>query len=187
MTDRINVMVDLETLGLGYDAPILSIGAVAFARSEVLDLQCHYGISLKDSIARGRVPSASTIQWWLQQDDAARKALDSKLVAGETVIEAMRWFADWIKSVQVFADAPVHVWGNGADFDVAMLRHAFAKTGIAEPWHYRNVRCFRTYMAEFGLDEDWVQPSVKHDALADAAAQAQTLINCWNRLGVKYD
>ena len=51
------------------------------------------------------------------------------------------------------------------------------------PWNYRHVRCFRTVMAEFGLDTDWVKPLVAHDALADAEAQARTLQNCMRRVG----
>lgn len=182
MTDRIDIMIDLETLGLGYDAPILSIGAAVIANREVTLGGYHEGISLKDSIAEGCVPSASTIEWWLRQAPEAQLALAAKIAGGERLLAVLRDFANWVRGYP-----GAYVWGNGADFDIAMLRHAFAKMGIDEPWSYRNVRCFRTYMAEFGRDEDWVQPTVKHDALADARAQAQTLLNCRKRLGVKHD
>lgn len=182
MSDRIDIMIDLETLGLGYDSPILSIGAAVIANGEVMLGGYHVGISLEDSIAHGRVPSASTIEWWLRQAPEAQQALAKKLSTGVSVNVALLDFANWVRSRY-----GAYVWGNGADFDIAMLRHAFAKVGLDEPWSYRNVRCFRTYMAEFGHDEDWVQPSVKHDAQADAHAQAQTLVNCWKRMGVKHD
>ena len=180
MTNRIDVMIDLETMGLGTNAPILSIGAVAFrAFGEGLGATFHQGISLEDSMASGRQPTASTILWWLQQDDAARKQVRHKCENGGTMGEALLGFAEWMKSL----GGELYVWGNGANFDISILEQAYLDAGMRTPWGYRNVRCFRTVMSEFGDDSDWVKPTVAHDALADAEAQARTLQNCMRRVG----
>lgn len=175
MTKRIDVMIDLETMGLGTNAPILSIGAVAFDLVEDGTIaRFHAGISLENSMAAGRQPTASTILWWLQQGEEARRQVCQKCAGGGTVTMALRGFAEWMASLP----GEPYVWGNGANFDISILEQAYLDAGMRAPWGYRNVRCFRTIMAEFGLDSDWVKPLVAHDALADAEAQARTLQNC---------
>lgn len=129
-------------------------------------------------MARGRRPTASTILWWLQQGDEARKQVRQRCESSGDFDAALLAFAAWIKSLP----DTVYVWGNGANFDIAILEQAYLDRGIHTPWGYRNVRCFRTVMAEFGLDTDWVKPLLAHDALADAEAQARTLQNCYARM-----
>ena len=180
MTERrIDVMIDIETMGLGTNAPILSIGAAAFDLFEDgIKATFHQGISLEDSMTVGRRPTASTILWWLQQDDAARKQVRQKCETGGTLTSALRAFDAWTKSLPGIS----YVWGNGANFDIAILEQAYLDESMRTPWGYRNVRCFRTVMSEFGIETDWVEPRVAHDALADAEAQARTLQNCMCRI-----
>lgn len=176
---RIDVMIDLETMGLGANAPILSIGAVAFSRFGVgIEDTFHQGISLEDSMANGRVPTASTILWWLQQSDEARGQVRQKCEHGDPVAAVLCEFDAWMQSLP----GVPYVWGNGVNFDIAILEQAYLDAGMRTPWGYRNVRCFRTVMAEFGVESDWVKPAVAHDALADAEAQARTLQNCMRRI-----
>ena len=181
MTSRVDVMIDLETMGLGTNAPILSIGAVAFrASGDGLGATFHEGISLEDSMASGRRPTASTILWWLQQGDEARKQVRQKCISGLPVAVALQALAAWMKSLPGIP----YVWGNGANFDIAILEQAYLDQGLRTPWGYRDVRCFRTIMSEYGSDLDWVKPLVAHDALADAEAQARTLQNCMRRMAM---
>lgn len=178
---RIDVMIDLETMGLGTNAPILSIGAVAFSQFGVgIESTFHQGISLEDSMASGRRPTASTILWWLQQSDEAREQVCQKGGCGVRLAAGLAAFDAWIKSLP----GVPYVWGNGANFDIAILEQAYLDAGMRTPWGYRNVRCFRTVMAEFGVESDWVKPVVAHDALADAEAQARTLQKCYQRMAI---
>lgn len=177
---RIDVMIDLETMGLGTNAPILSIGAVAFnCFGYGIEATFHRGISLEDSMANGRRPTASTILWWLQQSDEAREQVRQKGGGGARLAGVLAAFDAWIKSLP----GVPYVWGNGANFDIAILEQAYLDAGMRTPWGYRNARCFRTVMSEFGAESDWVKPVVAHDALADAEAQARTLQNCMRRVG----
>lgn len=145
---RIDVMIDLETMGLGTNAPILSIGAIAFrASGDGLGATFHEGISLEST-------------------------------SGLPVAVALQALSAWMKSLP----GVPYVWGNGANFDISILEQAYLDAGMRTPWGYRNVRCFRTVMSEFGIETDWVKPVVAHDALADAEAQARTLQNCMQRI-----
>lgn len=176
---RIDVMLDLETMGLGTNAPILAIGAVAFSQfGDGIEDTFHQGISLEDSMTNGRQPTASTILWWLQQSDAAREQVRQKGGCGARLAGVLAAFDAWMKSLP----GTPYVWGNGANFDIAILEQAYLDAGMRTPWGYRNVRCFRTVMSEFGIETDWVKPVVAHDALADAEAQARTLQNCMRRI-----
>ncbi|CAM7540570.1 3'-5' exoribonuclease Rv2179c-like domain-containing protein [Citrobacter freundii] len=80
-TDHLNafythLMVDLETMGSGPDAPIVSIGAVYFDPSTGnTGAEFYQVVSLESSMSFGMKPDASTIQWWLKQSSEARSAI----------------------------------------------------------------------------------------------------------------
>ena len=68
-----DLMIDIETMGKEHDAAILSISACYFDRKtseigEKFDQQ----INLENSLKGGRTICASTLLWWLEQDDKAR-------------------------------------------------------------------------------------------------------------------
>lgn len=69
-------MVDMETMGNGPDAPIVSIGAVFFDPSTGnTGAEFYQVVSLESSMSFGMKPDASTIQWWLKQSSEARSAI----------------------------------------------------------------------------------------------------------------
>ena len=73
-------MLDIETLGTGTHAAIKSIGALTFdpMTSQVMDVRdtraFHRLIDLSKSKHAG-VIDAATVDWWMMQSEAARKAL----------------------------------------------------------------------------------------------------------------
>ncbi len=166
-----DVMVDLETLGTGTNALILSIGAQAF-QLETQQLYPQQCIRLKidpvDAQRLGQVIDASTVSWWLKQDENARQSLSSDFQ--DTLLGALRKFTDWLNTY-----GPRRVWGNGATFDISILEDAYNLAGIAAPWKFRDVRDMRTIIdvaARLGVEVPRVKPTIAHDALADATAQA---------------
>mgnify|MGYP006408929027 CR=1 FL=1 len=72
-----HIMIDLETMGTRPDAPIISIGAVAFDANGPLD-SFYAGVNLGSSVNSGAKIDASTVLWWMQQSDEARAALVPK-------------------------------------------------------------------------------------------------------------
>lgn len=158
-----HVMLDLETLGTSPGCCIASIGAVAFDSSGVLD--AFYGRA-----AWGGHLDPSTIQWWLKQDGPAREAL---LKSPRTP------FPDLAAGfLEFLGDSPL--WGNGADFDNAILAYAVRSVGLT-PWSHRANRCYRTMKSL--VDIPYEPPVIPHHPLHDAEAQANHLIKIYAALG----
>ena len=175
MTD---VMIDIETLGKGNDALILSIGAVEFnLRAGVLGSEFTQRIDVASSQGHGAKLDASTVVWWMQQSDTARKAIGNG--RGMMLAEAMDSLSRYLYMVAPFSDMKLlNVWGNGSTFDISILEDSYKLVGEVEPWTFRNVRDMRTMvdlMGRFGIS--YGKGPVAHTALADARAQANHLIH----------
>lgn len=188
MTTRPNlhVSIDLESLSTSPAAVILSIGAVAFC--EDTGRSAHFVTVVSINSQSDRQVDASTLQWWEQQSPEARLILD---LANEpdapTLTQALDMFTDWIGSFGNEYD--VHVWGNGSDFDVAMLSHAFKQRSPFVPWHFKKARDMRTLYditARFALDIKAYIPSVgvAHNALDDAQYQANIIHESLRQIGL---
>lgn len=164
-----HLMVDLETLGTTADSVILSIGAVKFdlATGKIDDAGFYSSISVESNLAWKRRISEDTLLWWFKQDAAAQQVFfEPKDVLEDALVQ----FSDWI------GNGDYEVWSNGADFDLPMLAHAFSTCGIEIPWKFWNSRCFRTYKNLPGAKAVNVPfTGVKHNALSDAAHQAQAV------------
>jgi DNA polymerase III epsilon subunit-like protein len=164
-----HVMVDLETLGTAADAVILSIGAVKFdLDSTAIDDKGFYAsVSVDSNLEHKRRIQEDTLIWWMKQSPEAQGVFhEEKQTLGVALID----FSDWL------GDDTLNVWSNGADFDLPMLAHAFVSLGIEVPWKFWNSNCFRTYKklpGSKGIKAPVL--GVKHNALADAYSQAQTL------------
>ena len=164
-----DVMIDLETMGTEADAPVVSIGAVFFdIEKEKLGPTFQMVINLDDQFKLGRKPSASTIKWWMGQNDAAKKVFSDQ---GQSPEEVLKLFRDWFNQ---FKNKP-HAWGNGSTFDITILESLFKDVGYREPWEYNKVMDLRTYK-RFNVKDSFVKGEVAHDALKDAIAQAEMVI-----------
>ncbi|MDM3275507.1 3'-5' exoribonuclease, partial [Citrobacter sp. Ce119] len=146
-TDHLNafythLMVDLETMGSGPDAPIVSIGAVYFDPSTGnTGAEFYQVVSLESSMSFGMKPDASTIQWWLKQSSEARSAILVDEAMG--LRETLELLADFIAENAANGSHTVQLWGNGCSFDNVILRRAYAlaETPFAVPfWNDRDVR-----------------------------------------------
>lgn len=170
-----NIMLDLETMGNGPNAAIIAIGAVFFDyENEQLGESFYETISLQSSVNGGGEIDASTVIWWLQQTDSARKAVTTGQEPMQFVLEL---FSEWIAKNQ--DGEPVKMWGNGAAFDNVILALAYNRHHIPQPWHYQNDRCYRTLKALFPQIE-YKQTGTKHIAIDDAINQAAHLIEILN-------
>ena len=166
-----NIMIDLETLGTKPDSAILSIGAVTFDEDGIgsefyvnTDLESQLNDFHKRKIDSG------TFYWWAEQSSEAGKSLKNDR---RTLGDALSMFEFWLMNNADLDN--VKVWGNGADFDNVIITSAFG----CQKWKFWNNRCFRTFLAITNADR--VKPVTAHNALDDAKAQAQTIINHWNK------
>lgn len=165
MTD---VMLDLETMGNGSNAPIIAIGAVAFDRSGIL-AKFYTQVSLESAIAHGGVMDPSTVLWWLQQSDDVRAAFKGNEKA-PTLPIALQAFASWYT-----AHNGAGLWGNGATFDNVILANAYRAAYVPPPWKFWNDRCYRTIKSIY-RDVQMPRTGTHHNAVDDAESQALHLI-----------
>lgn len=163
-----DIMIDLETLSTRPNAVILQIGAVAFDPSMYGRVGPSFAVNvdIQSCLDMGLVISGDTLMWWMDED--RKRALQS-IVAGyppRHLAGALDLFNDWVRSLEFDA-----VWANGAAFDFPIIENAYRATGLAAPWTHRQVRDMRTLRALYP-DIDRVEPTLPHNAVSDARAQA---------------
>ncbi|WP_247751323.1 3'-5' exonuclease, partial [Citrobacter freundii] len=190
-TDHLNafythLMVDLETMGSGPDAPVVSIGAVYFDPSTGnTGAEFYQIVSLESSMSFGMKPDASTIQWWLKQSSEARSAILVDEAMG--LRETLELLADFIAENAANGSHTVQLWGNGCSFDNVILRHAYAltETPFAVPfWNDRDVRTMVELGKSVGINPRFDIPfeGDMHNALSDARHQVKYVSAIWQRL-----
>lgn len=169
-----DVMLDLETFGNRPGSVIVSIGAVKMDLERGLVGEGFYrAIDLADAQSQGLTMDAATVKWWLGQSDEARSAICNP-------VEPVRlgWaLADFTN----FIGDDARVWGNGADFDNAMLAAAYAACKADPPWRHYNSRCYRTMKSLFP-DVKLERAGTHHNALDDAISQADHLVRIMKAL-----
>lgn len=165
------IMIDIETLGTAVDSVILSIGAVEFNTKGKMVKEFEVKIDIQDNLDVGRVINGDTVLWWMKQSDDARKELWTG--ERERLVDALSMLTgafQWEKKA---------VWANGVTFDIGILEHAFRGFGAKAPWAYWEVSDYRTIKNLVPREiykEAKENPVVAHSALADARAQATTLV-----------
>src|SRR5512139_40194 len=179
MTNFDNVMVDLETYGKRAGCPILAIGAVAFdSATQTLGPRFYRVINLQSCLDAGLVSDPDTIAWWRGQPEAAKEILrlvEHPAVEGSPTVTLAQALAGFDRYLQQFQLAKVKVWGNGADFDNAILATAYAAIGQPQPWEFWHNRCYRTMKAQ-APQVKLQRVGIHHNALDDAISQANHLM-----------
>jgi hypothetical protein len=170
-----HIMLDLETLGTGNDAVILSIGAVKFDAENIID-RFHIAIDPETCTKFGLKMDASTVMWWLGPTlgEARESLLNNATV---DLPSALYGFTDWVGD-----DEPT-IWGNGSTFDNVILRSAYRAVGLDYPTSFRLDHCYRTIRSLApGIEVDRI--GVHHNALDDAEYQARTMQAIMKHLGI---
>lgn len=183
-----HIMLDLETLGSGSRAAVVAIGAVAFdpagssTPADIPSSNRFYATITPDSaIEAGLEVTGSTIQWWMQQSDAARQQTFG-LGAGY-LVPTIVTFRNFVLD---HGGKDAVVWGNGATFDNVIIRSAFAAAGQTPPWSFRNDRCYRTVcnLLPKAKQPELIRLGTFHNALDDAVTQALHLQKVYKLLGL---
>lgn len=176
-----HVMIDIETLGTGSNAVLLSLGAVKFDPTGDIyadggkDLDTFYvAIDPQSCVAAKLQLSVSTIMWWMQPDRAEAR---DKMLSEERhdLFTALSGFTSW------YGDKSLPTWGNGATFDNVIVRSAFEAIGHEPPWKFFDDRCYRT-LKNLRPDIKLTRMGVFHNALDDALSQAGHLQRLWYAL-----
>lgn len=173
---KCHVSIDLETLSTSPAAVILAIGAVAVCEESGNSVS-FYRVCSVDS-QKNRQIDSGTLAWWEKQPEDARKVLTEAESADATPLkDALHALTDWVGLLG--NTHQVYVLGNGANFDVAILEHAYKDISPFVPWAYWNVRDLRT-LKDMALrlgvadqvHKNNPRTGTHHNALDDARYQA---------------
>lgn len=174
-------MLDIETMGNGNNSAILSIGACYFEPSNgEIGKIFHREVNLQSSIDAGCDIDASTVIWWMGQDERPR----SKFARNDKADDLHVVIIDFMEFTKGFK---TQVWGNGSTFDNVIIKNAADHCDTPISWEFWNDRDVRTIVElgkTIGIDPKQHIPfeGVKHDALDDAKHQAKYVSVIWQAL-----
>lgn len=189
MANRIDVMTDIETLGIGANSTIIQISAVAF------DIKTGEQLAHFDEIAdvsKNERPldiTPSTIEWWLTKHKNVFIDLLSR--NGSSTEDVLRNFHTWLTEL---ADdtKDVYLWGNGILFDNKMIQHQLESIGLNYPIFYKNDRDVRTLVdaasVKLGITEKEFKDRyndeslVAHNAYDDVLYQINLVVGAYATL-----
>lgn len=194
------VMLDFETLGLGSNAVLLSLGAVHFC-PVTGEIYSKFYAAMDPRTQHGRDIDPSTVVWWLKQDPAARAKITDAVAAADVVEEGFdedadpayvdethavaahsiqsvaRGFLLWVESI----GDDIEVWTNGA-VDHAWLESMMTYSGYKNPikfWNQRDYRTMKALYPQVALE----RTGQLHNALDDAISQAKHLAAIFDHIG----
>lgn len=171
-------MLDLETLDTTPTAAIASIGLVHFYPDHGTLGPEFYCLVDGESCQRvGMTVGADTVGWWAQQGDSVRSILyDSQRLDIQNALLAVSTF------LYVHGDYDENVlWGNGSIFDNVILRNAYERCNLEQPWKPKHDFCFRTMKKMFIVEEPPREGNF-HNSLDDARHQARWLMKLLTKL-----
>ena len=195
---NIHVMVDIETMGVGVGAPLLTIGAVLFdpkmqsTATSLAKRSTLIHINIEDAVKYSAGVEGGTLKWWLGQDNLAIKGLISNYaVSMETGLMQFRQFCidrnprldDTFFQGHSQLPQACAVWAKSPDFDCKNLEDKYKRLDGDKfgkfPLPFFQFRCVRTLqdLAWPGGPDDIpkFQTGTKHDARADAIQQAMVV------------
>lgn len=170
----LDVMVDCETLGTVPGCVPLSIGAVGFDEDE-LSMHEFYVVIHRPTCEDAFLSiSKSTLEWWERQSPEAREVLEQSLdeqrsLPLKAALGRLNTFLGRFGGAR-----DVRLWGNGSDFDNALLACAYDAAGVQLGWKFWNNRCYRT-LKNLAPEVTAQREGTYHNALDDAKTQARHL------------
>lgn len=187
---RIDIMTDIETLGVHTDSHIIQISALAFdinTGEEKNKFDECVDITKSDYMN----VDGSTLSWWLDTDKDLLSDIIKRGKDGYDLENVIGMFEDWFNLISQDYDE-IYLWGNGILFDNKMIQAQFERFNLKYPIFYRNDRDMRTIVelaqVKEGLSSDEFKAKFeddsfkKHDAFDDCRWQINVVNYCWNLL-----
>lgn len=186
MKQRIDIMVDLETLGLKQGATIFQIAAAAF------DIKTGEIVHTFDKVAsiyctNDLKSEGGTLEFWLNQNRELFFKLQERANGCPNQLVGDFW--RWLTTFTDREDTDVYLWGNGILNDNAWLQHAFEENGLDYPIFFRNNRDTRTLreateMKALAIGKEFTYEKVGtlHDAMDDVRSQVNMVVAMVNFL-----
>ena len=166
-------MIDIEGLGTGPDAAILTIAAQSFDPFGTGYYDRHYYARITLESQENRRIQDDTLAWWATQPEAQAEAFaeDNRIPLEQALDELYKlaWQHDYI-------------WAQGPTYDINILEHAYKSYGKLQPWKFYRVRDSRTVLS---LWPERPVPPTSHHALEDTRKQIDILQQTLKHLNVK--
>lgn len=176
-----HLMLDIETLGNEAGAVITSIAAVQFdLETGNIGETFYKSIKIQDSLDNGLFVNGSTILWWLEQSDDARRCLIEGQKEALSLSNVLYEFRSFIQGLQ---PADLQVWGNSNRFDMGLLYEAYKANGQAIPWKYtleRDVRTLVSFFPQYKENEPFV--GVYHNPVDDCLHQIKYCVKTFRNI-----
>lgn len=176
-----SVMLDFETLAVGTQPVILTIGAAKFdpLGNEATDPQMevlYLRLDIESQTLLGREINDGTVEWWGRQTKEAQEE-----ALGEPTDNNPRYSVlEGLDKLYKFCWGCKRVWSNGSIADVVWAETAYRQLERNTPWKFYEVRDVRTAF-DLGINPN--MPSVTaHNALEDAINQAIGIQNVYRNL-----
>jgi len=168
ITEKPEILLDIEVLGLRPGSAIVEIGAVAFCR-ETGEISGEFHRLIRpDDLATADL---QTLQWHAEQGTWPRVSRDM----GVPIYLALSDFSAWVGEIGTET-----FWSWGASFDFPHLDAAYATLGIPAAWRYSRCQCARTvWNVAFPATKATPKP---HHALEDAKISAGDLMRALSQL-----
>lgn len=166
------LVLDLETLGTGDNAAVVSIGAAFVNGASRV-----WRIMPIEAMSHGTT-DPSTLKWWSEQCPAAREELTGTL----TTEQAVREMTEWVRS-QGFGRSST-IWGKGPSFDCVLLRNAMNRAGVPVFWQFWQERCVRTILQMVPEAGKLEFEGTPHRAEDDARHEARQVAMALAKVGV---
>ena len=169
--NRLEVMLDLETMGIGEKAAILEISLVPFCldRTPVDVEPFHKTIDLTSCLLEGMKVEDDTQRWWMKQDAQAKWNLRHS--EKTDIRDAIRQSHDWLSALCVGYE--VHLWCRGLNFDVPKYERC-VRMLLEErtPYDWWNLEDARTYAHTFDVHNADIEfVGTRHTSEADCHHQ----------------
>nr|WP_314471112.1 3'-5' exoribonuclease [uncultured Sphingomonas sp.] len=166
------IMIDLETVGSVPGCGIVSIGAAACTDDGFVTDRLYVIVSRESCRGYGLFEQQGTLEWWAQQPEEARKVLDlagspETSVSLPAALEALNGFVRR-------HGRDVEIYGNGSEFDNAILAAAAHAAHVELAWAFWQNRCYRTLKSR-APHVTLRREGTHHNALDDACSQAEHL------------
>lgn len=168
-----HAMFDLETLGTGPDATVVSFGGVIFDESTFEIVEEYYHVfNIQEQLDKGRSVTEGTIRWWLSGTAGALPKQDAaqKKVPNEAALNR----------IALFLMKGSEIWVNGLSFDCPIIETLFKDYGVKTPYQFWNTRDLRTLTK---LMNHQRPKQNSHNALEDAKNQLGWLKECLSQGG----
>lgn len=190
-----HIMLDIETLGIGSNSVVFSIGMIPIFintnspvpqyRSGGINRGFYRTLSVGEQINKfNRTVDTSTLVYWSRLPADAQAELLQAMGIGEGFLEeTLTAASNWIRYNSVNRGMTPIIWGKGPSFDCTILSNLYRAVGMKVPWLFRDERCVRTADHLLRKALPTVPQEIVHHALHDAHTQAVRLVMTHQELG----